>query len=29
MALESDQLRTRAPTAHFQRGAFPVGKPSI
>jgi hypothetical protein len=23
------QLRTRAPTARFQRGAFPVGQPSI
>jgi hypothetical protein len=29
MALESNQLRTRAPTARFQRGAFPVGQPSI
>jgi hypothetical protein len=28
-ALESNQLRTRAPTARFQRGAFPVGQPSI
>jgi len=29
MALESNQLRTRAPTARFQRGAFPVGQPPI
>ena len=29
MALESNQLRTRAPTARFQRGAFPVGQPSL
>src|SRR5215471_20847315 len=29
MALESNQLRTRAPTARFQRSAFPVDQPSI
>ena len=29
MALESNQLGTHAPTARFQRGAFPVGQPSI
>ena len=29
MALESNQLRTHAPTARFQRSAFPVGQPSI